>query len=177
MKDTETRAQFIELRAQGLSYGKIAEALHISKSTCTAWDKELSQEIAGREREHLEELYTLYGMHRESRIKHLGDTLNRIDSALAAKDLTELPADKLLELKLKYEREIKAEYIDPVLPIDKNSLETILLQYKTTLQKSQSGEISPAQAKAQVTIIKEALQVMRDIDRRDDPLTFMPGFG
>ena len=33
MKDNETKARFIELRAEGQSYGKIAEALHISKST------------------------------------------------------------------------------------------------------------------------------------------------
>lgn len=33
MKTTDKKAEFIELRAKGLSYAKIAEQLHISKST------------------------------------------------------------------------------------------------------------------------------------------------
>ena len=177
MKDTETKAKFIELRAQGQSYGKIAEALHISKSTCTAWEQELQQEIAGREQEHLQELYSMYGMYRASRIKHLGDTLNRIDTALAEKDLSQLPAEKLLDLKLKFERELKTEYVETITPLRDNSLEAILLQYKATLEKAQSGEYTPAQAKAQVTVIKEALQTMRAIYNRDNPLDIMGTFG
>ena len=177
MKDTETKAKFIELRAQGQSYGKIAEALHISKSTCTAWEQELQQEIAGREREHLQELYTLYNMHKANRIQQLGETLQGIDAALATKDLSELPADKLLELKLKYERALSAEYVQPVTPLEDNSLEAVLLQFKTMLEKSQSGEYTPAQTKAQVTVIKEALQTMRAIYNRDTPLDFMSTFG
>ena len=177
MKDTETKAKFIELRAQGQSYGKIAEALHISKSTCTAWEQELQQEIAGREREHLQELYTLYNMHKANRIQQLGETLQGIDAALATKDLSELPADKLLELKLKYERALSAEYVQPVTPLEDNSLEAVLLQFKTMLEKSQSGEYTPAQTKAQVTVIKEALQTMRAIYNRDTPLDLMSTFG
>lgn len=177
MKDNETRAQFIELRAQGQSYSKIAEALHISKSTCGAWERELQQEITLRERERLEELYSLYGMHKEHRITRIGETLTRINAALDTKDLSELPADKLLELKLKYQRELRAEYTDPVIPLEESSLEAILLQYKATLEKSQSGEITPAQTHAQVTVIKETLQTMRDIAERDCPLNVFSTFG
>ena len=36
MKTTDKKAEFIELRAKGLSYAKIAEQLHISKSTCSS---------------------------------------------------------------------------------------------------------------------------------------------
>lgn len=177
MKDTEQRAQFIELRAQGKSYSKIAEALHISKSTCTAWEQELNQEIAAREQEHLQELYSLYDMHKASRIQQLGQTLNRIDAALAEKDLSELPADKLLDLKIKYERELKAEYVEPAAPLAGDSLEAVLMQYKATLEKCQSGAYTPAQAKAQVVVIKEALQTMRAIYNRDNPLDFISSFG
>ena len=41
MKPQETKTEFIKLRAEGKSYSYIAEALHISKSTCTAWETEL----------------------------------------------------------------------------------------------------------------------------------------
>lgn len=176
MKDTETRARFIELRAEGQSYSKIAEALHISKSTCTAWERELQEEIAEREQEHLQELYTLYGMHKRDRIGKLGETLQRIDSAIAEKDLSELPAEKLLELRLKYGRELNAEYREPVTPITDNSLEAILRQLKNVLEKSQSGDATPAQTKAQIAVIKEALQTMRAIDTRDNPFELLRSF-
>ena len=176
MKSTEQKAQFIELRAAGQSYSKIADALHISKSTCTAWEKELAQEIADRERERLQELYSAYNMTKQHRITRIGEQLNQIDAALAQKDLTELPADKLLELKLKYQRELKAEYIEPTTPIEENTLEAILLQYETILEKTQSGEITAAQSKAQIAAVKETLSTMSAIDRRDNPLEVFPQF-
>jgi len=175
MKSTEQKAQFIELRAQGQSFSKIADALHISKSTCSAWEQELQEEIEDRERERLQELYSLYSMHKQGRIERIGETIAQLDAAIAQKDLTELPADKLLELKLKYQRELKAEYSEPVTPIGESSLEAILLQYETILEKTQSGEISAAQSKAQLAAVKEAHATMAAIENRDSPLNFLGG--
>ena len=176
MKTTEQKAQFIELRAQGQSFNKIADALHISKSTCSAWQGELETEIAEREQEHLQELFSLYSMHKQGRIKRLGDTINQIDAAIAEKDLTELPADKLLELKLKYQKELKAEYIDPVTPITESSLEAILLQYVTILEKTQSGEINAAQSNALLATVRGIHGTMKAINERDNPLEPFPEF-
>lgn len=177
MKSTDQKAQFIELRAQGQSYSKIAEALHISKSTCSAWQQELAEEVADRQQERLEDLYNLYAMHRQGRIERIGQTIGRIDAALAEKDLSELPADKLLELKLKYQRELKAEYTEPITPITENSLEAILLQFTGILEKTQSGELSAARSKAQLDAVKATLDTMRAIDSRDNFLDIGPGFG
>ena len=41
MKDEATKRAFIRLRAEGKSYAAIAAELNISKSTCTAWEREL----------------------------------------------------------------------------------------------------------------------------------------
>lgn len=170
MKPKEQKAQFIELRAAGQSYSKIAETLHISKSTCSAWERELSAQIRDAEQERLQDLYNLYSMHRQGRITRLGETIARIDSALAEKDLSELPADKLLLLKLKYQQELKAEYSEPITPIDENTLEAILLQYELILEKTQSGEITAAQSKAQLAAVKETLATMTAIDNRDNQI-------
>ncbi len=43
---TRRKAEFIKLRAEGKSYSFIAETLHISKSTCTSWERELKDQIA-----------------------------------------------------------------------------------------------------------------------------------
>lgn len=171
-KPVEQKAQFIELRAQGQSYSKIADTLQISKSTCTAWARELEAEIAERERERLEELYTLYSMHKTSRIERLGEMLERIDTALAAKNLEDLPADKLLELKLKYARELKAEYMEPAQPIQENTLDAVLVQYKAILERSVTGQATPAQTSAQLAAIGGTLKVMKDIDNRDSDIFY-----
>ena len=150
--------------------------MHISKSTCTAWGRELEAEIADRERERLEELYTLYGMSKAGRIQRLGDTLAQLDTAIAAKDLAELPAEKLLDLKLKYERELKAEYVEPGPQIAEDSLEALLDQYKSVLDRSKRGEITPAQTKAELMTLIEAQKTMKAIDTRDNPFGFAGNF-
>lgn len=102
MKDEATKRAFIRLRAEGKSYTAIAAELNISKSTCTAWERELQAEITEAQQITRDELTTAYRMTAEARVKALGETLESIDNALAQKDLTQLPADKLLALKLKY---------------------------------------------------------------------------
>lgn len=158
MKTTDKKADFIELRAKGLSYAKIAEQLHISKSTCSSWEQELKAQIQERKEARLTELYTLYGMEKESRIERVGTALAEIDKALATKDLSELPADTLLKLKLKYEQELKAEYSEPTgQAFTELTVEEIIEALTALYKKQESGTISPAQAKAQLATLTSLL--------------------
>lgn len=110
MKPQESKAEFIRLRAEGKSYSVIAEALHISKSTCTSWERELKEQITQLKQDQLNELYDSYYMTKEARIRKLGDTLNNINAALEQADLDSLPPEKLLDFKLKYTDALKSEY-------------------------------------------------------------------
>lgn len=110
MKPQETKLEFVRLRAEGQSYDKIAEALHISKATCTAWERELKSDIARLQQEGLNELYTSYGMAKEARIRRIGDTLQRIDTALEEADLTTVAPERLLDFKLKYTQALREEF-------------------------------------------------------------------
>ena len=158
MKTTDKKADFIEMRAKGLSYAKIAEQLHISKSTCSSWEQELKAQIQERKEARLTELYTLYGMEKESRIERVGTALAEIDKALATKDLSELPADTLLKLKLKYEQELKAEYSEPTgQAFTELTVEEIIEALTALYKKQESGTISPAQAKAQLATLTSLL--------------------
>ena len=56
MKPNELKQQFIEARADGKSYSTIAGELHISKSTCTAWERELKDQIDALKKEQLNAL-------------------------------------------------------------------------------------------------------------------------
>lgn len=158
MKTTDKKAEFIELRAKGLSYSKIAEQLHISKSTCSSWEQELKAQIQEHKEARLTELYTLYGMEKESRIERVGTALAEIDKALATKDLAELPADTLLKLKLKYEAELRKEYAEPTGQSFKElTVEEIIEALTALYKKQEGGAISPAQAKAQLATLTSLL--------------------
>lgn len=102
MKTTDKKLEFIRLRAEGKSYRAIEETIGVSRSTCSEWERDLSSEITCLQQESLEELYNAYGMAREARIRRLGDTLQRIDEAIAEVDFTQIAPERLLDLKLKY---------------------------------------------------------------------------
>ena len=153
MKDTETRLAFIKARAEGKSYSKIQEELGIAKATCSSWEQELKADIEAMKRAQVEELYTAYNMKREARIKALGETIAQIDTALEGKDLLEADPLKLLELKLKYHRALKEEYLEPVEIETDNTLDGLLEEYNRLYTEAKTGKYSPADIKAQLSIL------------------------
>lgn len=167
MKDAETIRQFIQLRAEGKSYGIIAAELNISKSTCVKWERDLKAEIDELAQIRLDELHTAYRMTTEARIKALGETLEKINSALAEKDLSDLPADKLLTLKLRYTDALKAEYRETPEPEEPDDLNGLLAQYSTLYRQSRSGQIPPAAVKAQLSILSAKSSALKAKTQED----------
>lgn len=131
MKEQEKRDNFIILRANGYSYNEIAKQLSISKSTCSAWQKELCDNILDLKREQLTELYKKYGMRREARIEQLGGIMEKIDTALEDKPLQDLPADKLLDYKIKYMNLLKIETIG-ITPEAEDEQELLMISMNKT---------------------------------------------
>lgn len=162
MKPQEQKTEFIRLRAEGKSYSYIAEALHISKSTCSSWEKELQDAIAELKQEQLNELYSSYFMTKEARVKKLGETLNEINKALEAVDLKEISADKLLDYKLKYMEALKGEYTgsERAYQLNKDNIEAkdIVKAYGDLLARVQAGEISTEQANRESAVIANLLK-------------------
>jgi len=153
LKDTETKLAFIKARAEGKSYSTITKELGIAKATCTSWEQSLKGDIEAMKRAQTEELYTAYNMKREARIKALGEIVQGLDKAIADKPLEELPLDKLLELRLKYARELKEEYLEPVELETDNTLDGLLEQYNQLYKDSKTGKYNPADIKAQLAIL------------------------
>lgn len=179
MKDTETKRAFIEARAEGLSYRAIQEKLGISKATCSNWEKALSEEIEAFRNEKLEELYSSYARTREARIESLGKVIDRIDEALGNCEncLENLTEDKLLELRLKYDRELHSMYREPVRrPASDNTLDGIIEEYNALLSEAQTGKYTASQVKAQLSILdakrdtlyKKAIEEMKEEDNIGD---------
>ena len=156
MKQQEHKTDFIRLRAEGRSLRAISAELGVSKSTLSEWDKALSEEISQLRRENLEELYTSYGMAKEARIRRLGDTLNRIDTALEAVDLSALPPEKLLMFKLKYQEALREEYTAPAADVSGEAEET-LEALRDLYRRTASGEISIDRAKTEAALIDKVV--------------------
>lgn len=167
MKDTEKKLAFIEARAAGKSYSTIAKELGISKSTCTTWSRELDKEIADLKAQQLEELYEAYGMMKEARIRHLGDTLQAINDALAEKDLSEIPAEKLLELSLKYQNTLKEEYIEPVEDTG-DTQEDLLKAYHELYKAAKQGQYTPNEINAQMTLLEKRQHLAANIEHKKE---------
>ena len=167
MKPQEQKTEFIRLRAEGRSYSYIADTLHISKSTCSSWEKELQDAIAELKQEQLNELYSSYYMTKEARIKKLGETLNRINEALEAVDLSEIPAEKLLDFKLKYTEALKEEYTGTGKPYsfsEKIEPKEIVEALGDLLERIRAGEITAEQASRESTVIANLLKAYDTVE-------------
>ena len=138
MEGIETKERFIELRAKGWSFDRIAKELGRAKQTLIDWSKDLQEEIANRKALELDALYETYYLQRESRLQTFGAMLTKIKEEVMSRDLSDVPTDKLLDLFLKYNNQIKEEIVEPIYKssqeIKEERQDRELLEELTTLQ-------------------------------------------
>jgi len=114
MKDQKTKMRYIELRAQGMSYDKIARELEVSKQTLINWSKEFAIEIANLKAIELESLQERYYLTKSKRIEFLGKKLAAVQDELENRDLKDIQTDKLFDLFIKYTNALKKEEVEIV---------------------------------------------------------------
>jgi hypothetical protein len=107
--DQSVKDQFIQLRAQGLSYAKIADKLQVSKSTLIALSKEFTIEIQNLQAIHSEALQEKYFALREKRIELFGRRIEALLAELEKRKLEDLPTEKIMHLILKFTLALKPE--------------------------------------------------------------------
>jgi len=134
----ETKERFIELRAKGWSFDKIAKELGKAKQTLINWSKELEDEITNLKALELEALYEKHYLLKENRIETFGAMLTKIKKEVESRDLSDVPTDKLLDLFLKYNNQIREEIVEPIYKSSQELIEERqdreLLEELTTLQ-------------------------------------------
>lgn len=157
----QKKSQFVQLRAKGLSYAKIAKELKVSTSTLTNWNQELQEEIAHAKAMELEALQEEYFILKEGRIKLLGDQLKAIQEEISSRDLSKVSTERLIDLQLRYFGELKSEYVATATG-DKTGIKLdskdIVKQLQLVLQRYRAGEIDEAQAKQEQTILQSMLK-------------------
>ncbi|MFH1089299.1 MAG: hypothetical protein V1716_02655 [Candidatus Uhrbacteria bacterium] len=109
MLEPEIKERFVELRSQGMSFSTIAERLCVAKSTLIDWSKEFQEDIKNFRQIHLEAMREKYRVGFERRIELFGQQLQTIETELSKRDLTQLPTERLIDLLLKFGRELKTD--------------------------------------------------------------------
>ena len=120
----EIMAQFVELRAKGWSYLKIARKLKVSKNTLANWGAELDGDIASLRAVEMEALHEKYFMTKEARIQLLGEQLKEIKAELKRRGLEDVSTEKLLEMELKLYQALQAEYVE-ARPLTEDEIEAL----------------------------------------------------
>ena len=72
MTTNDVKMKFVELRAKGNSFDKIANMLKKSKQTLINWESEFKEEISNLKSIELDTLYEQFYVTKEARIKKLG---------------------------------------------------------------------------------------------------------
>ena len=159
MESYDKKLMFIALRADNISLAKIANDLGISKRTCSVWNKELNQQVLEERTKRQNECKELYSIQREARIKRLTETLIRIDQELMKKDFSEISAENLLKLKLRYETELaKNNSNGSEVSISGGSVDTIKQAISEIHEMIGKGYISAGEAKLQLETIRTMMQ-------------------
>ncbi len=113
MKSIEEKQKFVELRAKGLSFERIAEELKVSKPTLIKWSEELLHEVKEAQFYELENLLENYKLMRKQRFelycKLLSSALAELESRAAAGKLQEVPTEKLLSMAEQLEKRVQQD--------------------------------------------------------------------
>lgn len=164
--EADKRAEFIICRAEGLSLRATANKLDIGKTTCQRWDKELKQEIGETRRETIKTLLDAYSMHKQGRIKALGDTLKRINNALEKKNFEDMEPGRLLELKLKYMTELKDEYtgVTPAISGDLQDGKAVIIALGDLLDRVRAGDVPTDQVQKETAILMQMIRAFDTVE-------------
>lgn len=96
MKTAQERQKFIELRAGGFSFDKIAKELNISKPTLLKWSQEYDKEIANLIYFQTEATLAQFQLEKRARIETMAALLDKASKELQSRSLEELSIKDLL---------------------------------------------------------------------------------
>jgi len=111
-KTTEQVEKFIELRARGYSFDRIAEETGTSKPTLLKWSNTYGRELEQAQYFELHSLLAQYGLLKQQRVESVSVLLQAVMEEMkkrAEMDLSRLPTDKLFTLFLSLEGRLKEE--------------------------------------------------------------------
>lgn len=125
MKDVTVKEKFVELRARGWSFDRIAKELQVSKQTLMNWSREFSLEIRNRRAIEHEALLEQYELTREGRIEFLGNLVKKLREELASRSLATVSTERLVDLSLKVGEEWQGVIPELTLGIEEDPFDSL----------------------------------------------------
>ncbi len=98
MYGTDTKSQFLELRAKGWSLARIAAHLNIAQRTLVDWNRQEHEEIRTLRAIEIEALQEKILATREQELTRLKQELDRIDQELVKRDVQCVSTENLYRL-------------------------------------------------------------------------------
>ena len=119
MHTQETQLKFVERRAQGWSFVRIASELGIAKSTLIEWSRKFQFEINNQRAIEMDDLRNRVLGSRQTRVAAFAEKLARVEDELRKRDLSKVPTQRLYTLAEALQRQIEREtnaihFISPV---------------------------------------------------------------
>jgi len=114
MHTPETQQKFIERRAQGWTYTRIASELGVAKSTLLEWSRKFRFDLQNRRVLELDELRDRLLGSRQARAARLSERLAKIEGELANRTLADVSTARLYSLAEQVRRQIAHETDDTV---------------------------------------------------------------
>lgn len=120
----QTKLQIITLRAEGLSYARIAEEAKVSKQTAVDVVGESQDQVATLHAIQMEALFESQRVNLRGRIEQLSALQRRLLEEIERRDLSELSTDKLITLYLNTTKNLKEEVFTPKMETSKEQEQT-----------------------------------------------------
>jgi lambda repressor-like predicted transcriptional regulator len=98
MHSTDTKSQFLELRAKGWSLSRIATQIGVSKRTLVDWNQQHASELEALRAVELEAIEERILASHEEEITRLAAHQKAIEQELLGRPYAGLPTDKLFRL-------------------------------------------------------------------------------
>jgi transposase len=121
----QTVEQFIEMRAQGMTYREIQKTLGVSRPTLVEWSRRNHLTISNYRTIEMADLSSDNYLEKKKRVQLLGSALNKIQEELSKRDMSTVPTEKLMKFQLdcvellkKEEMNLALEGIDDSSPYD-----------------------------------------------------------
>jgi len=93
--------RFLQLRAEGKSYRAIAAELHVGRSTLLDWGRQFQADIDALRAIRIEALKEQYQLLYHHQVQLLAKQIQTVRDMLNRCDLSDMPANKLLDMQLK----------------------------------------------------------------------------
>ena len=121
-KTLEEKEQFVQLRARGYSFDKIAGELDISKPTLIKWQGEMNEQVKEQQYFELENILNHYEIMRRNRFEKYSRLLNAVfqemENRTEEQELSELPVPELYKLAEKLEARLEQDTGKPLLKVN-----------------------------------------------------------